>query len=70
MAYFPIGTRINYKKDIVSGLLLKLNIPPTPSVCVATFHSYHAVHRFALVVSVPTISYLRLIFEERVIIAH
>jgi hypothetical protein len=70
MAYFSMGPRIDDKMDIVSGLLLKFNIPPPLSPCVDAFHSYHAMHGFALVLSVPRISYLCLIFEEGIIIVH
>jgi hypothetical protein len=63
-------TGVKDKEDIVSGLLLKVDIAPAFAFRIATLHSNKAVHRFANVLGVSRIGDLRSIFKKDVIIAH
>jgi hypothetical protein len=61
---------IENKKNRVTSLLFKINIASTPPFSVQTAHFHKAVHRFALVLCMPSVCDLSSKFKESGICIH
>ena len=61
---------VESEKNIVSRLLFKVDIAPTPAVLVCPFHFYYAVDEFTLAFRMAGIRDFRFILEKSVIDAH
>ena len=63
-------SRIENKKNRITGLLFKIDITSALTLSVQTHHFHDAVHRFALVLCVPPVCDLSPKFEESGICTH
>ena len=61
---------IENKKNRVTSLLFKIDIASTPTFSVQTAHFHKAVHRFALVLCMPSVCDLSSKFKENGICIH
>ncbi|HEV3210348.1 MAG TPA: hypothetical protein VGY91_08775 [Chthoniobacterales bacterium] len=70
VAHFSMRSRIENKKNRVTGLLFKINIAPALTFSVQTSHFHNAVHRFTLVLCMTPVCDLSPKFKESDIFIH
>ena len=70
MTYFPMWSGIEGEKYHVASFLFKIEVAPALTFSVQTSHCYNAMHRFALVLCMPSIGDLCPEFKESGICVH
>jgi hypothetical protein len=70
MTHFSMRSRIESKKNHVTGLLFKIEIAPALTFSIQTSHFNNAMHGFALVLCMPPVCDLCPEFKESGICVH